>query len=185
MSRRALRLASVVLLLAVAATPQAWAAAAGSTLDLVPEGEPGEPMVLEGLVADAGGKPLAGVEVEAVQTGADGYYKRGPGGLELGSRLARLKGRVTTGPDGRFRLETIRPGAYPGRSVPAHIHFRVGARGFDRAELTLYFEGDPHLPAGSTDRAFGDARTYVRPVEKDAAGIWQVGVELRPPASRG
>lgn len=184
MSRRAFRLASVALLLAAAVAPRAWAAATVSTLDLAPEGEPGEPMVLEGVVADAGGKPLAGVEVEAVQTGADGYYKRGPGGLELGSRLARLKGRVTTGPDGRFRLETIRPGSYPGRSVPAHIHFRIDAPGFDREELTLYFEGDPKLPAGSTDRAFGDARTYVRPVEKDAGGTWRVSVELRPPSSR-
>ena len=185
MRGQAFRFASALFLVALAATPLAWAAAAGSTLDLAGEGEEGEPMVLEGLVADAAGKPLAGVEVDAVQTGADGYYKRGPGGLELGSRLARLKGRVTTGPDGRFRLDTIRPGAYPGRSVPAHIHFRVDAPGFDREELTLYFEGDPKLPAGSTDRAFGDARTYVRPVEKGADGAWRVSVELRPPSSRG
>ncbi len=154
------------------------------TLSLAEKEEPGELMVLEGQVADATGAPLSAVEVEIAQTGADGHYRRGPGGMELGSGMARLKGKVKTDAAGRFRLETIRPGAYPGKTVPAHIHFHVGDPSFDREELTVYFQGDPHLPAGSTDRAFDDPRTYVRPTERDDGGVWRVSVELRPPKSR-
>ncbi|WP_299647235.1 hypothetical protein [Sphingomonas bacterium] len=34
----------------------------------------------------------------------------------------RLRGWLNTGADGRYRVETIKPGPYPGRTDPAHIH---------------------------------------------------------------
>lgn len=183
------RHAAVIGLIAVLSVagcaPASSSASDGSaSLVLAPEGEPGEPLVVEGTVYGSGGAPLAGVEVETVQTGADGYYRRGPGGMELSSRFARLKGRLVTGEDGGFRIRTIRPGSYPGDTVPAHVHFFVEAPGYEGQELTLYFAGDPLLPADSGDRFMDDPRTLIRPLEQAADGVWHCRVELRPPGER-
>lgn len=176
---------ALLLLLAVGCAPASSSASNGSAaLTLAPEGEPGEPMVVEGTIYGPGGFALAEVEVKAVQTGADGVYRRGPGGMELGSRFARLKGRLVTGEDGHFRIRTIRPGSYPGDKVPAHIHFFVEAPGYEGQELTLYFTGDPLLPADSGDRFLDDPRTFIYPLERDADGMWHCQVELRPPGER-
>ena len=58
-------------------------------------------------------------------------------------------GRVRTGPDGRYRFVTVKPGAYPWKNHhnawrPAHIHFSLFGRAFVQRLVTqMYFPGDP------------------------------------------
>jgi catechol 1,2-dioxygenase len=63
------------------------------------------------------------------------------------TRNYRLRGQMLTDAQGRFQLETIRPGNYPlgGSMRPRHIHFMVTSP--DHVPLTtqLYFRGDPYL----------------------------------------
>jgi protocatechuate 3,4-dioxygenase beta subunit len=53
----------------------------------------------------------------------------------------RLRGHQTTDGDGRYRLETIVPGVYPGRT--RHIHVTVKAPGRPGLTTQLYFPGEP------------------------------------------
>lgn len=93
---------------------------------IAPAGEPGEPLVLTGVVSGADGKPRAGVIVYAYQTDAQGIYPRPEKSLgRWPDRHGRLRGWAKTDAAGRYTFETIRPGAYPQASVAQHIHMHV------------------------------------------------------------
>jgi catechol 1,2-dioxygenase len=56
---------------------------------------------------------------------------------------------VTTDADGRFFVDTIRPGNYqqaPGLWRPAHLHFTIRHVDHRAVSTQLYFAGDPYLP---------------------------------------
>lgn len=91
----------------------------GPTARIAPEGEPGEAMRIEGVVRTPDGRPAAGVVVYAYHTDAGGVYPR------AATRHGRLRGWSRTGADGRYLFTTIRPGPYPGRSTPEHVHMHV------------------------------------------------------------
>src|SRR5262245_52367595 len=88
-------------------------ASLASIARIAPKGEPGAPMTFEGVVSSRG-KPVAGVIVYAYHTNAAGLYP------PAGNRHGTLRGWARTGADGRYRFDTIRPTAYPGREVPEH-----------------------------------------------------------------
>ena len=117
--------------------------------DLGPEGriapadEPGTPLVVDGRVVEPDGEtPAPGVVVFAYQTDRDGiYFSDGRPGSPW-----RLQGWARTDADGRFTFRTIRPGPYPGRHVPAHIHFAVESPKHGRQWTdSLRFADDPLL----------------------------------------
>jgi protocatechuate 3,4-dioxygenase beta subunit len=128
-----------------------------STARIAPDGEPGERMVLEGTVFDATGQPAAGVIVYAYHTDAQGIYppdERFP--RQAAYRHGRLRGWVTTDARGHYRFETIRPGSYPSRSEPAHVHMHV----IEVGRWTYYidsvrFDDDPLLSAAERRSAGG------------------------------
>lgn len=105
--------------------------------------EPGTRVVLEVEVLVEGcEEAAAGVLVDIWQADRDGGYHDA-------ARNYRLRGQVVTPADGRFSLETIRPGNYeqaPGLWRPAHIHFTFSHPDFTTVTTQLYFAGDPYLP---------------------------------------
>ncbi len=135
---------------------------------MTPDGEPGEPLVVEGTVTGAGGEPLAGVSVFAYQTGADGVY--GPNG----NSDPRLRVHLRTDARGRYRFETVRPGSYPGTRIAAHIHFHVTPPGDRERVSEVVFEGDPYL----TERMRGNPFFAVRPVERGEGGAGRVTYDV-------
>lgn len=117
-----------------------------STARLTPAGEPGTPMTLSGRVLGADGRPRAGVVVYAYQTNTAGVYP--PSSLRTGAaaRHGALRGWALSGPDGRYTFETIRPGTYPTRDAPAHIHLHVIERGCATYYIDdVMFDDDPLL----------------------------------------
>ena len=89
-------------------------------------GEPGAPLTLRGRVLRPDGRtPAAGVVVYAHHTNAAGAYAGGSNESEWSRRHGRLRAWVRTGPDGRYEFQTVKPGPYPGRTDPAHIHLTV------------------------------------------------------------
>ena len=95
-------------------------------LILAPKDEPGERLLLAGTVLRPDGTtPAAGVVLYVHQTDASGRYSRGSAATQWSRRHGLLRGWVLTGRDGRYRIETVRPGHYPGRRGPAHIHVFV------------------------------------------------------------
>jgi len=98
---------------------------AASKIRLTPPNERGTPLVVEGRVYRPDGTtPAPGVTVYAYHTGTDGLYTK------PGSNQMRIHGWLTTDREGRFRIETIRPGPYPKSRVAAHIHIQCWSRDF-------------------------------------------------------
>jgi protocatechuate 3,4-dioxygenase beta subunit len=64
----------------------------------------------------------------------------------------KLRGHQFAGDDGRFTLETILPGVYPGRT--RHIHVKVQAPNQPVITTQLYF---PDEPGNATDGIFNPA----------------------------
>lgn len=101
-------------------------ASLSSTARIAPAGEPGQPLVVTGRVLDRDGRPHAGVVVYAYHTNDGGLYPPPATSVgAAGNRHGRLRGWAVSGADGRYTFETIRPGAYPTREAPAHVHMHV------------------------------------------------------------
>jgi protocatechuate 3,4-dioxygenase, beta subunit len=113
----------------------------------------GERIVVHGRLLDEDGRPLPRSLVEIWQANAAGRYHH-----RIDQHDAPLDphflgaGRLLTDDEGRYRLVTIRPGAYPWTNHanawrPAHIHFSVFGPAFATRLVTqMYFPGDPLLP---------------------------------------
>jgi protocatechuate 3,4-dioxygenase beta subunit len=143
---------------------------------IAPEGEPGTPLVIHGRLFGAdGATPLAGAIVFAYHTDRDGlYHRRG-----AAPHSWRLRGWAKTDADGRFEFRTIRPGSYPSRNTPAHVHFTVytARERFHAGELR--FADDPLVTGAEREasRRAGDLGE-VRPVRREA-GAQHVDFRLR------
>lgn len=99
--------------------------------ELFEEGMAGQPIELVGFVLSRGCKPLAGALLEFWQADDKGRYDNSG---------FRLRGHQFSDAEGRYRVRSIVPGIYPGRT--RHIHVKVQPR--DRPVLTtqLYFPGE-------------------------------------------
>jgi protocatechuate 3,4-dioxygenase beta subunit len=92
----------------------------------------GARIVVTGTVVSTDCKPVAGALVDFWQADAAGVYDNAG---------YRLRGHQFTDDQGRYRLETIVPGLYPGRTR----HFHVNVQAPHRPVLTtqLYIPGEP------------------------------------------
>ncbi len=112
----------------------------------------GERIVVAGQVLDENGDPVPNTLIEVWQCNAAGRYHH-PTDEHDAPLDPHFKGngRVMTDDKGRYRLTTIKPGAYPWRNHPnawrpAHIHFSVfGRTMLERLITQMYFPGDPLL----------------------------------------
>lgn len=84
---------------------------------------------LEGRVLDLKGNPVEGVVLYIHQTNRDGIYPVPDGSEGWGRRHGKHRGWIRTGKDGRYTFYTFRPGAYPGRTDPEHIHLFIAEAG--------------------------------------------------------
>jgi len=97
-------------------------ASAGSIAAIAGDGEPGQPLVVRGVIfAPDGRTPARGVRMSVYHTDTEGYYSR----PVSNPRSARLRGTLLTGDDGRYELRTILPGHYPGTTIERHIHVHL------------------------------------------------------------
>ena len=124
----------------------------------------GEPTVVHGRVMGEDGRPIAGANLDIWQASPAGMYDvQDPTQPEM-----NLRGLFRSGVDGAFWFKTVKPAAYPipddgpvgdllratGRHPmrPAHIHFMVGAPGYETLITHIFVEGDPYL---ESDAVFG------------------------------
>jgi protocatechuate 3,4-dioxygenase beta subunit len=140
-------------------------AALSSTARIAPADEPGVPMVIEGVVTGTAGAPAARVIVYAYHTDREGLYP------PAGNRHGRLRGWVRTDARGQFRLDTIRPGAYPSRQIAEHVHLHVIEPGVGTYYIDdLEFEDDPlNTRRRGAERG---GKGLAMPVRRQ--GIWHV-----------
>lgn len=108
----------------------------------------GELISIWGRVLDGNGEPVGDAMLELWQADADGIFPH-----PADPRNARAHpafgyfGRVATDGEGRYRFETIKPGAIRLEGEPAqapHANLHVFARGvLVHAVTRVYFEGEP------------------------------------------
>ena len=92
----------------------------------------GERMVLTGLVLSRQCKPVANALLDFWHSDDMGEYD---------NQGFSYRGHQFSDPGGRFRLETIVPARYPGRT--RHIHVKVQAPRRGVLTTQIYFPGDP------------------------------------------
>jgi protocatechuate 3,4-dioxygenase, alpha subunit len=110
----------------------------------------GERIVIEGTLRDGNGTPMFDAMIETWQADAAGRYAHpaDPRGADADPAFWGYR-RVATDQDGRFRIETIKPGApalHPegdARQAPHLVVAIYGGGILYRHVTRMYFEGEP------------------------------------------
>ncbi|KPI18521.1 intradiol ring-cleavage dioxygenase [Actinobacteria bacterium OK074] len=138
-------------------------------LPMAPD-EPGQPLIVSGVVRSTSGKPLPGAVIDLWQTTDDGRYagltheQAGPlEGLDLVDfdlPKYHLRGKIVADAEGRYEYRTVVPGVEPaavpgsmlddllhmlGRATSRarHIHAYVSQDDHHMLTHQIHFEGDP------------------------------------------
>jgi protocatechuate 3,4-dioxygenase beta subunit len=96
------------------------------------EGKPAHRLVLEGQVLSPQCKPVPNALLDFWHADEQGAYD---------NKGFRYRGHQYTDVQGRYRLETIVPAEYPGRT--RHLHVKAQAQGRRVLTTQLYFPDDP------------------------------------------
>lgn len=132
----------------------------------------GDPVLVQVVVTDVGGLPLAGAVVDVWQANSDGFYD-----VQLPQLDGPvLRGRLHTADDGRLDFWTILPAPYPipadgpvGQMLDAvgrhpmrapHLHFMISAPGVHTLITQLFVEGGEYL---DSDTVFGVKEAIIVP----------------------
>lgn len=92
--------------------------------------------------------PAKDVILYLYQTNPEGIYATKGGETGWARRHGHIRGWVKTGNDGRYTFYTLKPGTYPSRTEPAHIHPTILEPNGKYYYLhDYYFEGDLLLTA--------------------------------------
>jgi len=120
---------------------------------LLEEGMPGTRLFVVGYVLDQNCQPLSNAWIDFWQADANGEYDN------VGYTL---RGHQFTDEQGRYYLQTVLPGEYPGRTQ--HIHVKVQPIGGSLITSQLYF---PNSPGNANDGIF-DPTLIVQMEERPA-----------------
>lgn len=145
---------------------------------IAPSQNGGEPLTMRGVVRDADGAPLGSAHLEIWQTSPEGFYDVQDPTLAPMS----YRGNFTTGDDGVFFFQTIRPVDYQiptdgpvgdllratARSSwrPAHTHFMVTKQGYKPLITHLFDADSEHL---RNDAVFGVRDSLIVRMDQDEA----------------
>jgi catechol 1,2-dioxygenase len=124
----------------------------------------GEMVTFSGVVRNLAGEPIAGAELDVWETAANGLYDV----QDPDQTAMNMRGRFTTGPDGRYEFLGVRPVAYsiPGDGPagellfsngrhnwrPGHLHLMVSADGYQTVITHLFDSASDYL---DSDAVFG------------------------------
>jgi hydroxyquinol 1,2-dioxygenase len=120
------------------------------------DGLAGTPLYIHGTVRSLDGSPVGDALLDVWQADADGTYE-----AQLEVDEARLRAKYTSRADGTYCVRTIAPTGYAipmdgpvGELIsrteishfrPAHVHFLIGAEGYEPLITHLFQEGAQYL----------------------------------------
>jgi len=116
---------------------------------------------LTGTVYEQDGKtPAKGVILYVYHTNSDGIYPTRGDEKGWGRRHGYIRGWVKTDSNGKYEFYTFKPGSYPSRSEPAHVHltilepngkyYWIGSYLFQDDPLLTDHELNPQKPRGGS-----------------------------------
>jgi len=121
--------------------------------DLAPTGTPGRLVTISGTVYDQSSRPVPGAWLDFWQADGAGSYD---------ASGFRFRGHLFAHSSGRYRLSTVIPGEYPGRTP--HIHVKLRAPGGNVLTTQIFFPGNAR---NDTDPVFD--RSLVVTMSPDGA----------------
>jgi len=116
-----------------------------ASVDTLPDFKNKGPKIkVTGAIFQNDGKtPAKGVILYIYHTDQNGIYAAKGGETGWGKRHGYIRGWVKTDSDGKYTFYTLKPGIYPNRSSPAHIHLIILEPNGKYYWLGSYhFEGD-------------------------------------------
>ena len=119
-----------------------------NSVDTLPDfNEPGPKLEISGIVYQHDGKtPAKNVIIYVYHTDQSGNYTAKENQAGWGKRHGYIRGWMKTDKNGFYRFYTLRPAAYPGRNIPAHIHVTVKEPDKNEYWIDEYlFDEDPLL----------------------------------------
>jgi protocatechuate 3,4-dioxygenase beta subunit len=120
---------------------------------------PGPKLKLTGTIYSIDGKtPAANVILYVYHTNQKGIYETQGGEAGWAKRHGNIRCWIKTDNTGKYTFYTLKPGSYPGRSMPAHIHgIILEPNGYYYWIDSWHFKNDPYLniEIESEDSAYG------------------------------
>ncbi len=133
-----------------------------TSVDTLPDfNDPGEKIKVTGTIYQNDGKiPAEDVILYIYHTDRKGIYPTTGSETGWARRHGYIRGWIKTDRDGKYTFYTLKPGVYPDRSAPAHIHpiilepngkyYWLGSYHFDGDTLLTDKERSPDLPRGGS-----------------------------------
>ncbi len=119
-----------------------------SPVDTLPKYSNTEPkLLISGTIYKKDGKtPAKDIILYVYHTNRQGIYETRGDEKGWARRHGFIRGWIKTGNDGKYSIYTFRPGAYPGRTEPEHIHLTIKEPGKNEYYIDdIMFEDDPLL----------------------------------------
>jgi protocatechuate 3,4-dioxygenase, beta subunit len=119
-----------------------------SSSDTLPDfNEQGPKLEVSGTIYRKDGKTTAGnVVMYVYHTNQAGIYPTRGDEKGWAKRNGYIRGWIRTNADGKYKFYTLRPGAYPGRQNPEHIHVLIKEEGLTSYYIDEFlFDDDPIL----------------------------------------
>lgn len=126
-----------------------------TAIDTLPGFEKNEPQLhMQGTVYQQDGEtPASDVILYIYHTNRSGIYEKKGDEKGWAKRHGFIRGWVKTGDDGKYEFYTFRPGAYPDRGEPEHIHITIKEPGKREYYIEdFFFEDDPLLNSSKLEK---------------------------------
>lgn len=137
-------------------------------------GDSGEKLVISGVILrEDGVTPAEGIILYLYQANSEGYYAPAANQNPASRKHGRLRGWLKTNENGKYKFTTIKPGVYPDRTVPAHIHPIVKEPGRSIYYIDDYvFEGEYKVDNGYREREDKRCGSGIISLTRDVNGTW-------------
>ena len=143
------------------------------------DGAHGQRIVIEGVVIDGAGKPIADTMIETWQADASGRYHHphDPRAEQADPQFWGYR-RVATDEAGRFRIETVKPGIV--ESQAPHVLVAIYGGGILYRYVTrLYFEDEPANADDSVLQSVPPHRRQTLIARVEAADRYRFNIRLQ------
>ncbi|CAH7685541.1 Intradiol ring-cleavage dioxygenase, partial [Phakopsora pachyrhizi] len=133
-------------------------------------------LTITGKIKDINGTPISGAKIDIWETDKDGLYDV----QKIDRSGPDCRGIIFSDNEGNYKVKGLVPVAYSVPSDgpvgnlmkvlqrhsfrPAHIHFKIEAKGYQTLVTALYIEGDPFI---KSDAVFGVKNSLVVKLEKN------------------